>query len=565
MLRSVKIALTVALFGAVCPFVKAQNAVTPGELSAVPTLRCIGLRLPLTGDANGNAAATVEFREAGKDGWKKAMPLLRVLVKDQNYLAGSILGLLPGRKYEVRVAQTDPDGGKATRTLSVSTRPVPAIPTQGNVIHVRGGGDALKAAVLAARPGDIFLVHAGKYTGPVIVKASGTPAKPIVIRSAGDGEAIILGPKGDQAEPRWGRKEDREGPTDCVNLAGSHIRFHEMSVHGGFIGIYHGVRRSSIRIKDVSVTRCKITGCHHALFGRASASYFADNVLRGTYKGGNEGEGIEVNGVGNVICYNQITHFADAISVYRGASDCDVYNNNAIHHGDDAIEVDYSGPNTRIFDNRFSYTGANGISFQPYVGGPCYVVRNLVFNVDENTVKDRYGARGAVFINNTMVAYRANSIIRYAFARNNLFITYGGQALRYHAEDLKRNPRTLDLDHNGYNAKLAAHKYQRYGKVYGPQSVAEFHAAHKMETHGVGLTVKGCFAKPLPTQAEFRRIVMRDWTGFPHPDFSLKAGSPAIDRGIAIPNIAETYKGKAPDLGALEFGLPAPHWGPRKR
>ncbi|MDF2925069.1 MAG: carbohydrate-binding cenc domain protein [Paenibacillaceae bacterium] len=40
-------------------------------------------------------------------------------------------------------------------------------------------------------------------------------------------------------------------------------------------------------------------------------------------------------------------------------------------------------------------------------------------------------------------------------------------------------------------------------------------------------------------------------------DFRLQAGSSAIDEGIALTGITEGYTGSKPDLGALEYGLPA--------
>jgi hypothetical protein len=46
-------------------------------------------------------------------------------------------------------------------------------------------------------------------------------------------------------------------------------------------------------------------------------------------------------------------------------------------------------------------------------------------------------------------------------------------------------------------------------------------------------------------------------------DFSLRPGSRAVDRGAVIPNVTDGYLGAAPDLGALELGKPAPHYGPR--
>ena len=46
-------------------------------------------------------------------------------------------------------------------------------------------------------------------------------------------------------------------------------------------------------------------------------------------------------------------------------------------------------------------------------------------------------------------------------------------------------------------------------------------------------------------------------------DFTLTAGSAAVDTGSVLPGVTDGFSGKAPDLGALEFGQPAPIYGPR--
>jgi hypothetical protein len=46
-------------------------------------------------------------------------------------------------------------------------------------------------------------------------------------------------------------------------------------------------------------------------------------------------------------------------------------------------------------------------------------------------------------------------------------------------------------------------------------------------------------------------------------DFRLKAGGKAVDAALAIPTVNDEFSGKAPDLGALETGKPAPQYGPR--
>ena len=36
-----------------------------------------------------------------------------------------------------------------------------------------------------------------------------------------------------------------------------------------------------------------------------------------------------------------------------------------------------------------------------------------------------------------------------------------------------------------------------------------------------------------------------------------------VDRGKALPNVTDGFAGAAPDLGAIELGQTAPHYGPR--
>jgi hypothetical protein len=47
-------------------------------------------------------------------------------------------------------------------------------------------------------------------------------------------------------------------------------------------------------------------------------------------------------------------------------------------------------------------------------------------------------------------------------------------------------------------------------------------------------------------------------------DFRLRPGSAAVDKGMVIPNVTDGFTGAAPDLGALEVGVPVPHYGPRE-
>jgi len=100
-------------------------------------------------------------------------------------------------------------------------------------------------------------------------------------------------------------------------------------------------------------------------------------------------------------------HLADAVSVYTFTDNQDVYNNEAICNSDDGIELDFSYANNRVWENRFWYPANNGVSFQPYIGGPAYVFRNEVIGPREGCCKDRYGSSDVFLVNNTFVGHKA--------------------------------------------------------------------------------------------------------------------------------------------------------------
>jgi aminopeptidase N len=46
-------------------------------------------------------------------------------------------------------------------------------------------------------------------------------------------------------------------------------------------------------------------------------------------------------------------------------------------------------------------------------------------------------------------------------------------------------------------------------------------------------------------------------------NFKLNPNGKAVDAGVIIPNVNDNFRGKAPDLGALELGSPAVIYGAR--
>jgi len=558
----------------------AQNAITPVQLEVTPTIRCIGLHWTVTGDLNGNATGSVEFREQGTTQWYKAIDMYRWVprvvtsnsiggvtaidnfndaaynVYEMNYLASSIFHLFPGTTYEIRVTIKDSDGGGTSRVVEVTTRVIPTIsPTGGNRIDITNNR-ALSNAVSCAGPGDILVLHAGTYNG-FSISRDGNASNPICITTEGNGNVIF---------------------TSNICIAGDYVYIEGLNMNGcGF-----RPRGGS----NLAIMNCNISNVFTAISGPADSAYIADNTLSGQYlsTGGNEGTGIEISGTGNVYCYNSITQFSDAMSPgcvgdkYQGGNNFDIYGNDVILCGTDACEFDEAAPtNCRLWGNRFSYTMANEISFQYYYGGPVYVVKNCMFNIAENTIKDRQLSAGLVMINNTMITYSAawnkgTDFIQHIYARNNLFYDLsGGSVVFYRCEDFLRDPITIDLDYNAYNGRLQGENWNS-GKWssaeatiladHSPKTLVAFKNMFGMEKHGILVTNNECFDAPFPEGLPFGDIWNTNFSA-PHPNLRLKNSSPVINAGVAIPNIIGGYNGDAPDMGALEYGISLPEWGPR--
>ncbi|MBA4055509.1 MAG: hypothetical protein C0490_12410, partial [Marivirga sp.] len=88
----------------------------------------------------------------------------------------------------------------------------------------------------------------------------------------------------------------------------------------------------------------------------------------------------------------------------------------------------------------------------------------------------------------------------------------------------------------------------------------EFFKKTGYELHGIELDYDGIFENvPLPDRNKKGHVY--PVTGL---DFRLKQSSKAIDAGCVLPNINDSFSGKAPDLGAIEYGTRPVHYGPRK-
>jgi len=361
------------------------NVVTPGELVIdPPTLTNLGFEWVISGDENRNARVEVSYRKRGAGDWKPAMPLLRLggehiywgraeaddhilNVIVPNMFAGSILDLEPGTAYEARLAMTDPDGGGATRVVTVATRPDPKPYSGGRVYHVYpptwkgpkepnsfvglncaynyhcGGGDESMADRPRVQAGDTILVHAGVYeslydwyarnssTRPVegtyYLFGNGTPDKPIVIKAAGDGDVIF----------------DGRGNFNLFNVQKANYNYFEgITFRNTEIAIQAGLQMIA-GASGLTVKHCRFENINLGIVTSYSGSRdftITDNVFIGRddpnhLQGWNGDFWLQFNGVegqefpaklrsytavrvyggGHVVAYNYVANFHDGIDV----------------------------------------------------------------------------------------------------------------------------------------------------------------------------------------------------------------------------------------------------------
>jgi hypothetical protein len=562
-----------------------------------------------------------------------------------NMFSGSILNLQPDRDYECHFVIVDPDGVKGPRekTVIVHTRPEPQPAAGGHVYHVYPYGykgqkqEPAFTGLLAAyymgsnhsdhsnafpprvQPGDTILVHSGIYKdnrthysgfypneaaygtpfdGTYYLTVSGTPEKPIAIKSAGDGEVIF----------------DGDGCQNLFNLLAANYNYFEgITVRNTNVAFLLGLK-DVIGASGFTLKHSRVEDIGRAIQDDWSGSkdfYIADNVFVGRHDpnkllswwwpavwGKFSGYpapitseyAVKLYGQGHVVAYNSVMNWHDGIDVAtygnpdgtssggtpheiedRVPVSIDFYNNDIYNMADNCIELDGGARNVRAFRNRCINSTGGAFSAQPIFGGPAYFFQNIVYNTTSNgAVKIVDTPSGVLVYQNTFVGEaHANGPGSNEHYLNNLILGDGwfepiltvGTFTNYSSSDYNGFGLNPGVDDNfewispefgvaaDYKNKLVARHYKTLG---------EYSAATGQDKHSVLLDYDVFVYVTKPDKSDPQRLYRVD-----DFDFQPKPGSAAIDAGVALPTINDDYTGKAPDLGAYELGKPVPHYGPR--
>jgi len=290
---------------------------------------------------------------------------------------------------------------------------------------------------------------------------------------------------------------------------------------------------------------------------------------------------IKVYGQGIVVLHNYIANFHDAVDIAtygdpsdkpsEQASSIDISGNDMFNMADNCVELDGGVHNVRAFDNRCTNATGGAFSTQPIFGGPAYIFRNLVYNsTTGGGLKLLDTPSGVLVYQNTFIGEGTMlGPLSNVQLRNNLFV---GDSWKVAVFDFKTYTNYSSSDYNGFgpNAGVAnnfgwsspdfsvAADYGRQVMRRFP-TLAEYQTASHQDAHSVLVGLDA-----------FRRVTPADQSDPPrlyNPedfDFTLKPDAAAIDRGVELPTITDGFTGKAPDLGAFEFGTSLPHYGPQE-
>jgi len=539
----------------------------------------------------------------------------------QDMFAGSIFNLQPGEWYECRFLLSDPDGveGNVEKFVTVKTKTEPLPYEHGQVYHVyppgydgprenpsftglneayygRGNlGDWWLVPEPRVKAGDIILVHAGLYKGDLldyvdplalqfhgayVFTQKGTPERPITIKAAGDGEVIF----------------DGSGAYRLFDvMAADYHYFEGLTIRNVDIAFYAGLKRV-MGCSGLTVKNCRIEDVgigvmtHHA---DSKDFYIADNTMIGRHDPdtlvgwyGLEHPSpltsyyaVKVYGQSHVICYNKISFFHDGVCVDthglpegsdKKCVSIDIYGNDIFNMSDDFIEADGGVHNIRVFNNRGFNAYHAGLSAQPVFGGPVYFIKNILYNVPSISLKFMIRPAGIFVYNNTICAETSINGFSNGHFRNNLFLGPDDNRPTFSATTMT-DYSTLDYNGFRYKKRNRASYLWRYPSeeamnhadeseltTIEMMNLKEFTRKTGHEVHGVELDYDIFENVIMPDPRKKGYVYHID--GF---DFRLNKSSKAIDAGCILHNITDNYEGKAPDLGAIEYGRPEHLYGPR--
>ena len=516
------------------PVIQAQE-------TTVPTFECIGIYWSPEGGSV-DKDVLVKFRKAGTTEWHHGLNMKYNPI-DPDYdggdYRGSIVNLTPGTKYEIRlqlegtdreityIEKTWPEEfpvkktyhpGNRSKQLTITESGTPegyvVFDGQGDTIDVAGIDDAcihVRANYVIIRN---YVLKNGKKYGVFLDDT----LHDVVI------ERCDISNWGEIVEGGFG--------------------FQQAAVQSTPYTTYDSLKFNT-EIKRIIVQRNRI----HNPRGDANSWAEPNPAIGGDRHPFGPQAVMFLNSAGNhVIRYNEIWSDADHMyndiigyarhDMRRGfpGPDSDIYGNFLANCWDEPIEADGGGRNVRIWGNYMDDFFA-GISAAENNLGPLYVWENVSAR-SYSPPGSKYWEYGMFF----KVEYREDG---YKYLFHNTILQPDGKGAG-------GVPTVLDSNGELFNMITR-------NNIFYVRDDTQYSIAVRKESKNNDFDYDLC-NKPHPAEPHGLdgKPVFAPHTGFNRKtmtgNYSLSPESKGYDAGVVIPNFRETYKGKAPDMGASEAG-----------
>jgi hypothetical protein len=454
--------------------------------------------------------------------------------------------------------------------------------------------------------------------GTYYLTADGTPEMPIAIKAAGDGPAIF---DGDGAFALFDVRA-----ADYTYFEGLTFRNAEMGIQAGtqFIAGAKGLTVKRSRFENVGAgVFTNFAGssnfyiADNTFQGRNDPNHLIGwngDALWSRFNGV-EGQlyppkmasyvAVKLYGPGHVVAYNYIADFHDGINVEtygnpdgsvasgpgiidgphyppreywdRRPVAIDFYNNYITSSHDNPIETDGGMHNIRVLRNMFINHASHAFCNQPSLGGPTYWIRNIAYHLPGGSTRLTNGSAGVLFYNNTILSETQAAAASNVHWRNNLML---GENAAPAILNVTTMTSYTSSDYNAFRpnpgAKVAFQwtappagvraDFTGPGREAALQtrtftSLGEYSAATGQDKNS--LTVDyDIFVNVPRLDAQDAATIQKIYKA-EQLDFRLKPTAAPVDRGVVLANVTDGFAGRAPDIGALEAGAPAPRYGPR--
>jgi len=531
---------------------------------AVSTFESIGIYWKSEAPPSGanDAGCRVEFRAKGTGTWHEGLPLWYD-AKRAEY-KGSLVHLKPGTTYEIRLT---PRSG-TSQTLEAATwdehppiaRTVHLPELSDQTLRITQSGTPDGYILYAPAPGKSATIDVGKAQDfDVVVDAKYVIIRGLTLKGAKH-SGILLGPT---AEANSADVSDVVIEENDISGWGENDPACKGKAYG--TNLQAAVYAFSDKLQRVVIQRNRL---HHP--STAANSWKEQNCSDKASKHPMGPQGITIRkSQGNlVIRYNEIYsdaqhNFNDGMGAPENfstgfpRSDSDIYGNLIRNTWDDGIEAEGLDRNVRIWGNYIDQVMVP-IALAPASEGPVYVWRNIS-NISRsgpgkthgaNFIKSRLqsdaiksGAEGGrvYLFNNTALTPRNGT-------STSAFLAEFDRANRLSNYRTLNNIMNVDNPRKDYSIrnKYAVDSLFDYDLLVGRTVFAD--TPHQQEAHGV---------RGIPKFAPGFGFDESTKAG----NFALAPSSAGYDQGMAIPNFADSFKGKAPDIGAQEAGAPPMEFG----